>query len=99
LKYFNDFDVVVHKALGNEPMVVLPKINTSFTESEVLVRRAVQGRDGTHFRDDVFYSDELETPVEALEREAELFKLLQAKKEELSGGGKLIGMPGGRPLN
>lgn len=81
MKTFEDFTQVVHKAMGSEPMVVIPW-EQAHDPRLVRVRRARQSTGGTVFDEETFYADELETPIESIEREALIFEALNAKKRE-----------------
>lgn len=68
---------VVHKALPNEALVVIP--NKQKYQDLVAVRRVVAGE----FTVEYFYPEELETPIESISREGEVFKALTAKRAEI----------------
>lgn len=97
LSNFKVGDVVVHKSLGSQPLVV-----TGFTENGYVdVRWAFNGPTGLDdFRVYRLVPEELETPVESIEREAEIFKALNAKRDEINGEtGKKPGPVGIKHLN
>lgn len=71
--------VVVHKSLGSQPLVVVGVYGEVIT-----VRYGTQGKHGVVFLDQEFALSELETPVESIEREAEIFKALNRKKDEVN---------------
>lgn len=81
-------DVVVHKSLGNQPLVVVDTINCEEHPEEgvigVVVSYGTQGSEGIVFREETFSPEELETPIESMSREAEIFKSLNAKKDEIN---------------
>lgn len=73
-------DVLVHKSLGSQPLVVV-----SLEGAEVTVRYAVLGQYGVEsFESYRFQKKELETPIESMEREGEIFKALNVKREEIN---------------
>lgn len=74
-------DVVVHKTLGSQPLVV-----TGMDEGGLVSARfAVLGSHGVEFfREEKFLPEELESPVESMDREAEIFKALNAKRDEIN---------------
>lgn len=78
-------DVVVHKSLGSQPLVV-----TGIDDELVYVRfgNPTQSH-GTHFSEAEFLHEELETPVESIEREGEIFKTLSRKKNEVNAAVEL----------
>lgn len=82
LSNFNIGEVVVHKSLGSQPLVVTQVLVTG----RVVVSFATQGNEGLRFRESTFLPDELETPVQSIEREAEIFKALNAKRDEINSG-------------
>lgn len=76
-------DVVVHKSLGSQPLVII-----SMGVAEADIRFTVQGQYGLlEFRDARLLVAELETPIESIEREAEIFKTLNAKRDEINSVG------------
>jgi hypothetical protein len=80
LSKFSIGDVVVHKSLGSQPLVVLA-VNP---DGSISVRYATQAQDrGTFFQSITFLSEELETPFESIEREGNLFRALNAKRAEI----------------
>lgn len=74
-------DVVVHKSLGSQPLVVIKQLEDG---GKVVVSYGTQGQEGVRFGETLFLSEELETPVESIEREAEIFKALNRKKDEVN---------------
>lgn len=82
-------DVVLHKSLG-QPLVVIDVDDDGL----VVVRYGTQGQNGVDFLIKEFFPQELETPVESIEREGEIFRVLNTKKKEISTDdeptGKLI---------
>lgn len=78
-------DVVVHRSLGSQPLVITRIVlDEQFNPHTVYVRYGTQGRDGVFFTEYAFTVEELETPVESIEREAEIFKALNTKKNEVN---------------
>lgn len=78
--------VLVHKSLGGQPLVVIDE-----KQGEITVRFGTQGQYGIQFVDAVFLPEELETPVESIEREGEIFRALNEKKRDIeTPQGKLI---------
>lgn len=86
-------DVVVHKTLGNQPLVVVDIESAEVTRGEktktevvtVVARYAVSGQYGLQeFRDADFNPNELETPLESIAREAEIFQALNEKRDEIN---------------
>lgn len=72
-------DVVVHKSMGGQPLVVIKLTE----DGHIVVRYGTQGQEGVRFIDELFQSAELETPVESIEREGEIFRTLNTKKKEI----------------
>lgn len=72
-------DVVVHKSLGSQPLVVI-----DVEDEEITVRYGTQGKEGVVFPVTGFSPEELETPIESIEREADIFKTLTRKKDEVN---------------
>lgn len=72
-------DVVVHKSIGNQPLVVYSIKDDGF----VVVRYSNQTSGGLVFDSVEFRAEELETPEESIVRESELFQFLAAKKKQL----------------
>lgn len=87
MKTFELYTQVVHKAYASEPMVVIPNPPYHTVEAgQVTVRRAVNtAKGGVQFQIEVYWTDELETPLESIDREAELFKAMNAKRDEING--------------
>jgi len=80
LSNFETGTVVVHKSLGSQPLVV----TAIEPEGYVSVRYATQTQsDGTVFVAITFNEFELETPVASIEREGEIFKVLNAKRQAI----------------
>ena len=97
MKFFEPFTIVTHKALGSEPMVVIPySTEKDPGDQSTLVRRVKSTSDGVVFETLFFYPEELETQEESIEREGALFVYLSQKKKELakieqSDGMSLVG--------
>lgn len=70
---------VVHKALPNEALVIIPNKCESALKDLIAVRRVVNGA----FTVEYFYPEELETPIDSISREGEVFKALTAKRAEI----------------
>jgi len=80
---FSVGDVVVHKSLGSQPLVV-SRLDVVEGENVVFIRYASQGKYGLSFVTELVRPEELETPEESIEREAEIFKALNAKRDEIN---------------
>lgn len=65
--------------MGNQPLVVIDA-----DEDEITVRYGTQGRDGVAFLVTGFSPEELETQIESIDREAEMFKTLTLKQKEVN---------------
>lgn len=87
-------DVLVHKTLGNQPLVVVEIVTTPVGKvDKILTRYAISGAHGIdHFVLQEFDPRELETPLESISREAEIFQALNAKRDEINN--KPISKPG-----
>lgn len=76
---FNNGDVVVHKSLGSQPLVV----SRTIEDGRIAVSYGSQTQDGIKFREELFFAYELETPMDSIEREGEIFKTLTAKRKQI----------------
>lgn len=87
LMSFKNGEVVVHKSLGSQPLVVVDTLTCEEHPDEgitgVVVSYGTQSQDGVVFREECFSPDELETPVESIEREGEIFKTLNTKRKQI----------------
>lgn len=72
-------DVVVHKSMGSQPLVV----KAIQEDGTISARYCTQGQHGVYFTTEDFHPEELETPVESIEREGEIFRTLNTKKKEI----------------
>lgn len=84
---FNVGDIVVHKTAGNTAMVIIPPVDTmgKVTEDYYYTRRASGGGGTIEFVIEVFHESELESQIDSIDREAELFKIVSGKQKEING--------------
>lgn len=90
-------DVVVHKSLGSQPLVIVSVKEIKEGVTHVDGRYGTQGTNGLHYTLQTFLDFELETPVESIEREGEIFKTLNAKQNEINS--EVATKPGPRAIS